>query len=197
VQVARPAYTLLELMLVLAIMALLAALAYPSLDSMYNDFKVASAADKIQAAMAMGRLQAINEGRPYRLGVVPGKGNYRVAPDSSEFWAGNSASSSTDSTDQPVILQDALPKGVRLALSDADVSTDVMRADATSLPPDSVDPSQYQAIATFLPDGTSRDDVRIVFSAKGAQSLVITLRGITGAVTVRQMTAIGQQTSKQ
>jgi Tfp pilus assembly protein FimT len=180
-------------MLVLAIVALLAAVAYPSLDSMYNDFKVSSAADKIQAAMAMGRLQAINEGRPYRFGVVPGKGNYRLAPDSSEFWAGNNGSSSTDSTDQPVILQDALPKGVRLALSDADVANDLMSADGSALPPDSVDPSQYQTIATFLPDGTSREDVRIVFSAKGAQSLVISLRGITGAVTVRPLTNNAQQ----
>src|SRR5262245_58545235 len=184
-------------MLVLAIVALLAAVAYPSLDSMYNDFKVAAAADKVQAAMAMGRLQAINEGRPYRFGVVPGKGNYRLAPDSSEFWAGNNGSSSADSTDQPVILQEALPKGVRLALSDADVSIDLMRGDATALPPDSVDAGQYQAIATFLPDGTSREDVRIVFTAKGAQSLVITLRGITGAVTVRPLTINGPQASKQ
>jgi type II secretory pathway pseudopilin PulG len=194
---ARRAYTLLEMMLLLVIIVMLAALAYPSLDSMYGDFKVSSAADQVRAAWAEGRAQAINEGRAYRFAVIPGKGNYRLAPDSNEFWGGNGATSANPtSTDQPVILEKALPKGVRLVVADpSGASPDLTPTDDTVAPAGSVDPSQYQSVVTFLPDGTSREDVQMVFSSRGVRPLVLSLRGITGAVSVRPLEQNGQLTA--
>src|SRR5262245_42314654 len=109
---ARPGYTLLELVLVVIIIALLAVLSFPSLHSTYLNLRVTSAIDEVRAAWAMGRVQAVNEGRPYRFAIVPNKGNYRLAPDSNDFWNGNPPmSNGNGSGDQPIVLESALPKG--------------------------------------------------------------------------------------
>jgi hypothetical protein len=41
-------------------------------------------------------------------------------------------------------------------------------------------------VAVFLPDGTARDDAEVRFQVKGALPKTVKLRGLTGAVTVRQ-----------
>ncbi len=188
----RSAFTLLELILVVVIIALMGAMAYPSLQSTYLNLRLNSAADEIRAAWAMGRLQAVNEGRPYRFAVVPNKGNYRLAPDSNDFWNGNPPMPAPDpKAEGPIILERALAKGVRLGAADQPLP-DVNATDDTVLPAGSIDPAAYQAIVTFLPDGSSRDDTIITLVTKGATPLQIKLRGITGAVTVYPIDANGQ-----
>jgi prepilin-type N-terminal cleavage/methylation domain-containing protein len=190
----RRGYTLLELVLVVVILALLAVMAIPSLHSAYLQLRLTSATDQIRAAWARGRLQAVNEGRPYRFAIVPNKGNFRLAPDSNDFWTGGSPSSDDPKGDGPIILEAALPKGVRLVMADAG-PLDSGNGDDTALPPESVDPGMYQPVVTFLPDGTSREDVGIVFVSQGVAPLLLRLRGLTGAATVTQLDANGQPTN--
>src|SRR5437588_5623421 len=66
----RPAFTLFELVLVMAILVMLAAVATPTLDSLYGTFRVTAAADSIRAAWADARTHAMNEGCAYRFSVV-------------------------------------------------------------------------------------------------------------------------------
>jgi len=191
---ARRGYTLLELLLVLALILLLAVIAYPSLDAMSGDLKLVSAADQVRAAWTQARTRAVNEGRPYRFALVPGKGNYRLAPDSSEFWSGDGAQTaeSTESTEKPLVLERHLAKGVRFNSQDASTPLELDAGDDSFLPPGSVELSRYLPIVTFFPDGTSREDVSIVFSLKGARPILLRLRGITGAVTVRPLDMTGE-----
>src|SRR5262252_3738325 len=84
----RRAFTLLEMILVLTIVVILLSLAYPSFTSMQRQYRLEGAADAAKAGMASARAQAIEEGRPYRFAIVPGKGNFRVAPDSPAYWSG-------------------------------------------------------------------------------------------------------------
>lgn len=180
---ARRGYTLVELMLVLVLILVVAVVSFPSLEAMKGNFELTAATDQVRAAWALARVRAVDEGRPYRFAVVPGKGNYRIAPDSGEFWKGTGAIPDGNSTAKPLLVDEALPKGVTFAIGDTPVVANP--ADDTSLPVGSVDSGQYTSIATFLPDGTSRDDVRIVFSRKGVRPVVLRLRGITGAVSLR------------
>ena len=106
----RRAVTLLELMLVAAIMLMFAALSYPTLAAMYADIRLQGASDAVRAAWSEAQAHAVDEGRAYRFAIVPGKGNYRVAPDSDEFWEGSGNSATTDSDNPPYILEGALPK---------------------------------------------------------------------------------------
>jgi hypothetical protein len=178
----RPAYTLFELTLVLVLLVLLAAIAYPSLDSLLGTFRMNAAADMLRANWADARSYAMNEGRAYRFAVVSGKGNFRVAPDVPDYWSGNDPPP-PDPDNPPLVVDDSLPKGVRFATPDTYQSM-ALEAGDSSLPAGTVDPSTWSTIVTFLPDGTTKEDVEIVFTG-GGRPLDIKLRGLTGAVTVQ------------
>jgi type II secretory pathway pseudopilin PulG len=183
----RPAYTLLEVTLVVALLAMLTALAYPSLDGMYGHHRLTAALDEVRGAWASGRAHAIEEGQPYRFSVVPGKGNFRLAPDSPEYWEGGNPTPSGNGP-QPAILASALPRGVTFANGPGGGGGPSSGAGGSN--PDtvlaSVSPGQYQTLAVFLPDGTARDDVEIRFNVRGAAPAVIRLRSMTGVVSVQR-----------
>jgi prepilin-type N-terminal cleavage/methylation domain-containing protein len=82
----RPGFTLLETLIVLAIMVILAGLTYPSIKGSFGYYKLHGAVDSVRAAWAHARSQAILESRPYRFAVEPNGSHYRVAPDQPDFW---------------------------------------------------------------------------------------------------------------
>jgi prepilin-type N-terminal cleavage/methylation domain-containing protein len=179
----RRAYTLFELVLVLVILVVLAAIAYPSLDSMYASFRMTQAADQIRARWADARSQAMNEGRAYRFAVVPNKGNYRIAPDSAEAWGGGGEPAALDPNNRPLVINETLPKGVRFSTTASWQNAGGEGGDSSS-PPGTVDPGSWSDVVTFLPDGTAKEDVEIVFTARGARPMILKLRALTGAVSV-------------
>jgi prepilin-type N-terminal cleavage/methylation domain-containing protein len=182
----RQGFTLFELLLVMAVIVVLAAVSYPSLDAMYGNFKVTAATDTVRGIWAEGRAHAMNEGRLYRFSVVPGKGNYRLAPDSADYWVGDSnPAEAPDPANPPLVVEAALPKGVAFTLGKGDQRPTGSPGGDTVLPEGKVDPSAWSAVATFLPDGTTREDVDLVFQARGAQPVSLKLRGLTGVVTVK------------
>jgi prepilin-type N-terminal cleavage/methylation domain-containing protein len=174
----RPAYTLMELVIVMAVLVVLATLVYPSIDAMYGDYRVTAATDLIRTAWATTRARAIDEGLAYRFAIVPNQGNFRVAPDSPSYWGGGDAPPPPDGGPAPLVQEDALPKGVRFVTADSGAPP-VQGGDSV-LP--AVDPGLWTPVVTFLPDGTAAQDVEIVFNARGARPVVLRLRGLTGVV---------------
>ncbi len=176
----RAGYTLFEVVLVVTLVAILAALGYPTLDTAYNGMKVQSAADAVRSAWAEAKAHAINDGRAYRFAYYPGKGNYRVAPDSADFWAGaaGDTASSDQGQDPPLVLEDALPR--RLIFGgpgDGDLGE-------SFVDPGSIAPASWTIGAVFLPDGTVRDDTQLTVSLIQGPSLTLRMRSLTGVVTV-------------
>jgi prepilin-type N-terminal cleavage/methylation domain-containing protein len=163
----RPGYTLMELTLVVALIAVLAALAVPSLDGISGDTKVKAAGDAFRAALVDARSHAIDEGQPYNVAVIPGTGRFRYAPARAAFWNGSSdpgAGSSLPST----IEEGELPGEILFATEDGSDSG-----------------GGWLAQATFYPDGTAADDTRVTFNpAGGGRSLVLKVRALTGGVSV-------------
>src|SRR5207253_10302298 len=84
----RQAFTLFEMILVLAIMVILGAALYPSLEAMYGDSNVTAAGDMIRGALAVAESHAINAGLPYRFAVLDDTGTYGVAPDTTDVCGG-------------------------------------------------------------------------------------------------------------
>src|SRR5438105_14721693 len=139
----RRGFTLLEVTLVMAVIVLLAAMAYPSLEAMYADIRLTAAADQIRAAWADARARAIEDGQPYRFAVLPQDGRYRVAPDS-DFQADGGGAPVGDSELPPLVIEDSLPKGVRFA-------DDGLAGEG--------DAGGWTTLGKFQPDGTASRDV--------------------------------------
>lgn len=186
-QSARIGFTLLEVLLVLAIIVVLGVLAYPSLEGMYSSYKLSAAADQLRAAWASGRAHAVNEGRPYRFAVLPGTGNFRLAPDSPEFWSGSTDLMVAEGPENPpLILEDALPRGVRFSTAEAALQGGQATTSDTVQPVGTIDPNLWEPILQFLPDATTREDLEIWLTAPGSRPLILRQRALTGVVTVRQ-----------
>jgi prepilin-type N-terminal cleavage/methylation domain-containing protein len=155
----RPGYTLFELVLVVAVLAAAAAVAYPSVESMYGYYRVTAAVDQVRGAWAAARAHATEEGRPYRCEIAADSGKLRVAPDGGDPGGDGDA--------PPFNLEADLPKGVRVTTSGPSGE------------------GGGTAVTVFLPDGTARDDAELTFQAPGSRSVVLRLRALTGIVTGR------------
>jgi prepilin-type N-terminal cleavage/methylation domain-containing protein len=172
----RRGFTLFELVLVLAVLVTLAAIIYPSLEAMYGGYRLVAGVDMVRASWAAARSRAIEEGRPYRFAIIPGEGRFRVAPDGGTYWSDNSPEENSNGP-PPLIQEETLPKGIRFASTDSGAATD------SGPQQDSANGGPWTSVATFLPDGTAREDVAIEFTQKGGgRPMTLKLRGLTGVV---------------
>jgi prepilin-type N-terminal cleavage/methylation domain-containing protein len=176
----RTGFTLFELMLVMAVMVITAALSFPSLRNMFGAHKLTAAIDAVRGGWSEARARAINEGRPYRFSVEPGGSHFRVAPDSAIYWPNSTPSNDPDG--KGYILEQALPTGVRFAVGDAPPAAAGAQEPTKE---DSKPSGNWSTAVVFLPDGTARDDVKISFQLRGVRPKAIVLRGLTGNVTVQ------------
>jgi prepilin-type N-terminal cleavage/methylation domain-containing protein len=174
----RPGFTLFEVLLVLALIVLLAAITYPSVEAMYGGSKVTAAGDMVRAAWVEAQARAIDEGRSYRFAILPNQGNYRIAPDSPEFWAANGAPGSGGAGHSRA-FEDKLPKPVLFTIANGSAP------DVATAPADSTDGLTWVSVVTFLPDGTAREDASVTVASRGTRPLVVHLRGLTGVITVK------------
>jgi prepilin-type N-terminal cleavage/methylation domain-containing protein len=174
-QRARPAYTLFELMLVMALLAILTALAIPSLEAMIGQYRLNAAVDQVRGALATARAHAVDEGQAYRFEMQPNGNSYRIAPDDASSPTDNGSAPAAGDSSTPLVLEETLPKGIQLSLTDALTGAGLASAD----------PGTAAGVAIFLPDGTTRQDLELLFQGKGARSRILSLRALTGIITVR------------
>jgi len=180
-----PAYTLLELTLVVALLGIVAGMAAPAINTMYAHQRLDAAIDSVRGAWATCRAKATDEGRPYRFAVMLGKGNYRLAPDRDAYWSGDGRGED-DPEGQGFVKEGALPAGVTFAQQGGGGGSATLD---TTLPLGSTSPQEFSKVAVFEGDGTASEDIEILFQFRGARPTVVHLRALTGAVTVRPVGA--------
>jgi len=163
-----------EMIVVLAILIIAAAIATPTLRSISGSTPLNAAADTVKARWAEARARAVAEGRPYRFAVMENTGKFRVAPDSPEFWDGTDSTSpgGNDGTRPPLVVVDKLPQEMRF-LSSADAAGGQGQADG----------GDWSCPVVFTPDGNAQQDAQIVFGGEGVRPLVLRIRGVTGVAT--------------
>ena len=163
------AITVLELLLVMAIIGVLVGLAWPVLDSSLADAKVQSAADQVRGVLMGARVRAIQQGVPYRFVWTSRTFGYEpVGPKSQRDDASGDESSHTAGKGDDR-LREVLPEGVRLVWATPSPSLDVLPDEETDGPLPIV----------FQPDGTTTDAIWRMVSS-GGRSVRIELVGLTG-----------------
>lgn len=185
----RQAFTLMEMVLVLALIVVLAGISYPAIDGMLADQRLTAAEDMIRGQCARARSRAINEGVPYRFAYVQGTGHWRIAPDSDDYWNGDGSTSASADPEAPppLIIAGSLPRGIRFTNGGESGA-------ATAESEEEVPVTEYQRLIVFLPvgsadcfpiDGSSQDYLEITLQGSNPGAIVLKFRGVTGTMTSR------------
>jgi prepilin-type N-terminal cleavage/methylation domain-containing protein len=137
----RRGYTLIELLLVLAILILFAVIVLPSSNTFFGGNRAKAAADTIRSELAAARAWASEDGVPYRVALSADGTKIRRAPET-EFNEpatenGPAAARRAEHTFEKVVAEVV-------------VGDDGTAATATE--------GGWVTIAVVLPDGTCRDD---------------------------------------
>jgi prepilin-type N-terminal cleavage/methylation domain-containing protein len=188
----RKAYTLMEVVLVVAIIAIVAGISYPNIMSMYSHYRLRAGSDIVRAGWVGARAHAVEEGQRYRFSVVSGKGNFRVAPDSPSYWSG--ALPDFDRDNPPLIMEDSLPSGIVFTF-EGDGAAPATGSDGgdSTVAIGSVDPGMWQTVAIFEPDGTAQEDVTITLRSAGGRPVVVSLRALTAISSSKMGPVEGQR----
>ena len=173
----RAGYTLMEVLVVLAILIILGALLAPTFNSFSRDTKVKAATDTIMARIADARASAIERGLPYRLALSEDGLHLRIAPDD-QAYANHTVTSDED--DNPLVAEADFPKDVTVQ--------HLMDEESQAV----TDQAGWVRVATFLPDGTCREDLAVIqVREPGVYPILIRIRGLTGAATTSHGTMQG------
>ena len=185
-------YTLIELLLVLAIIVVAAAAVAPSLRGVLRNAALKSAANTVRAELTRAHVHAMKTGRiqvfRYELGGV----KYKLEPwiggdDSLESKDGNSGSATpATATHHGPTHEPTLPEGTRFALGDAAVESrgQHVEEEMSSLGGSG---STWSRPLLFYPDG-SASDAFIIVGNDHQVGIRVDLRGMTGAAKIGEVT---------
>jgi prepilin-type N-terminal cleavage/methylation domain-containing protein len=162
-------FTLLELMLVMAVLLVAAAITVPVIDSMMTTGNVKAARDMVRARWADIRGRAMKEGRPWKFSVIYQTGQFKIEPEDPNEPSDSSDDLATGSSDRTG--EGELPPKVLFAKDQGSVGV-------------SGGGGNYETLVVYLADGTARDDVQVLFGTAGSQPIGLQLRALTGAVSM-------------
>lgn len=171
----RAGYTMLEMVVVMALLVIIGSVVLPTLAGFTGNVKVKGAGDAVKARLMEARLNAMEQGRPYVFSISPDGLKMRVAPDDTvEGEVG------ADGQEVPTsVTTEELPSDITLKVSPPqDGAGPGTTADGNTL------------VITFQPDGTCAEDSAVLFvQESGVTGVVVTVRGLTGAVILSKPTA--------
>jgi prepilin-type N-terminal cleavage/methylation domain-containing protein len=125
----RRGFTLIEVLLVLAVMGLTLGIALPRLGALRNSLAVTRAAEEIATAHRRARVVAILRGRAVVLSVSPDTLTIRSAGDTVDVWAGPGPSAAGVFLPGPTRRITFSPLGIAMGVSNA--SFPLARGNAT------------------------------------------------------------------
>ncbi len=178
----RCAYTLVEMLIVLAVLAVLTGLTWPSVRSMMGKGELRAGAKQVRSALARARLEAIESGVAQAVRYQPGAARFRASPltmpGNESEKAPRSSGARRSRTSEPV--EDRLPRGLWFADLKAAPSQNAQAPPASTGRTDDAD---WATPIVFFPSGRSTNArVRLV-SSSGYQ-VEVALRGLTGTAQI-------------
>lgn len=173
----RAAFTLVELLLVLALVVVLAAFVAPSLTGTLSRVRLDGAAEQVRTAWADARLEALRTGTPVAFQCRLGSGEYTVSLLEN---AAAALGGSTESADQGQLADDDYEDLGEVKFEQLSLGT----------PTDPVVDPAIVACLVFRPDGATDDAFAILRATDGRQRRVL-LRGLTCAATIDDGSTVG------
>jgi prepilin-type N-terminal cleavage/methylation domain-containing protein len=187
-------FTLLEMLTVLALLAVMAAVAWPALRSSLRHSRLRDAAKTVRVELAKTRLKAIETGTPQQFRYQPGSGQFEIAPQTSsnddapagkaptgrrsatpDDWAGDLESLAGD------VTRRELPDGVSFSPSPIDEPSSVGATVDSGVGEES-----WSSPIVFLPNGRT-SDARIRLFGEGTFRIDVILRGLTGVAIASEL----------
>lgn len=171
-QTRRAGFTILELVVVLAILIILGALTLPSLFSLRGNAYQKAGVDQLRASIADARGLAMSESVPYRLAASKDGKRLRTAPDTADF------------------ATMAVPTGRSSGAKSMEVAPESVTYEVESGNDEGADQAgedDWLTIAIFLPNGTCRQTQSVVaVHEANFPPIRVLLRGLTGTATILQ-----------
>lgn len=194
----RRGVTLIELLLVLAILALVAATAWPSLERSLADQRLRDAADTIRAEWQHARAQAMSSGVAYQFHYAPEDRVYWIEPCddaalSSEPAAAPNAGASgqTSEADRQRLPDDILFVEGRVERESTE-NTSTESVDIARDSQDQVsDAGELNAPLVFSPDGTC-STARLTLRNEYDRDVTLSIHGLTAIAVVGEVSAAGE-----
>ncbi len=187
----RKAITLIEVLLVLALLVVLAAMTWPAMDRPMANQRLRKAADKVRTAWAKARIEAMSTGQTIVFRCTLDSEDYSIeaqaGPESVSFISsstqGEFAETSSQSTESISTTNRQLPEDVTFV--DGEVAFDTRATILTdgSLGTDSDSDSLGLDPILFFPDGTT-STATLVLENQYQRRIELSLRGLTGVITV-------------
>jgi Tfp pilus assembly protein FimT len=159
----RRAITLLEVLLVLALLVILSAMTWPALDRPMANQRLRKAADQVRTAWTRARVEAMTTGQTFAFRCTIGENRFEIAaqagPEAVDVPPADQAAPAAASR------RHTLPEDVRFAggqtLFDGQLSEPIL----------------------FYPDGTT-STATLILENRHQRQIEISLRGLTGVMTV-------------
>ncbi|MEQ8785577.1 MAG: prepilin-type N-terminal cleavage/methylation domain-containing protein [Pirellulaceae bacterium] len=198
-------FTLLELLLVLALLVMIAALVIPALQLTLQDQRLRKAGDLLRSQMGKARVRSMKTGRMHALWIEPGGNRYRIEPwiTGDEALEGNQSAQDAGgqgmgaqgvgglagggaamSDPNLMMTEEVLPEGVVFYASESaqDNRTLLALQQGTSAS-GATQASPSAPPILFYPDGTTSTARLVVTDGEGSFVLVA-IRGLTGIAQV-------------
>lgn len=195
----RPAFTLLEILLVLSLLVIIGALVLPSVGRPLEGHRLRKSADLIRAQFARARARAMDTGRTYIFRYQPAGDAYFVQAWYSDedllesntlsLTAAPAANANLLSGDAGQQTLSHLPESVTFVTSQTDQQVRELMAESSNLQMSAGD--GFSDPIFFYPDGTS-STAQLLVGNREPRYIMLTLRGLTGVVYVSDMLTMDQ-----
>lgn len=207
-------FTLVEMLLVLAVLAVFAAMTVPSVLHIYGQRQLTESAERVRAVAASARVRAIESGLIYQFCceangrhfvVVPFEADHMSTGQNGQQGSGSGGPNSAVTVSSRVWGQ--LPKG--LVFSSVIVGN-LTNANPTATPTATASTGSHKIAQSSLEglpnagdlanlswaqpiyynlDGSASTDAQIVISDSKSQQITMSIRGFTGAVSMSRLVA--------
>ena len=188
----RRAVTLMEVLLVLVVLTLIAATAWPSLQRSFANQRLRDAADLVRAEWAGARAEAMRSGVAQQFHYTPEEQTFWVAPCEDALGSEPSSTSVNAPTDvESGSNYSMLPD--EIFFHEGQVQSESSRAasadqasQAEEIDPGMIEDGEPGAPIVFYPNGTC-SSARLVLRNEYGRGITVTIRGLTGMSDVSEV----------